>query len=73
MNLKEFEVEMINAPCCNNKTILAAIEASSPTDEELLDHMAFVMTDESFSDERIFFLPLVSRIYKTLQEKKNIV
>jgi len=64
MNIKEFEELMKQTPCCNHKTVLGAIEIQNVSDEDLFNHMAFVMTDDIFKDDRIFFLPLVSALYK---------
>lgn len=67
MNIQEFEELMQQTPCCNHKTVLGAIGAQNISEEDLLNHMAFVMTDDIFKDDRIFFLPLVSVLYKKLK------
>jgi len=69
MDLKEFEIAMIDAPCCNNNTVLGAIEAAKADDEELLDHMAFVMTDDIFKEDRPFYLPLVAALYRKIKNE----
>lgn len=70
MDIEEFERVMESSPCCNHKTVLGAIKSMDPSDEELLEHMAYIMTDEDFKDDRIFFLPLVSRVYKKIKDAK---
>ncbi len=67
MEIKEFEEWMEKTPCCNFGTVLKAIEAQNPSEEEILDHMAFVMTDDTFKEDRIFFLPLVAALYKRMR------
>ncbi len=67
MDIKEFEELMRKTPCCNHKTVLGAIEAQNISKEDLINHMAFVMTDDIFKEDRIFFLPLVSVLYKKLK------
>jgi len=64
MNINEFEILMKQTPCCNYKTVLGAIEAQNSSDEELINHMAFVMTDDIFKEDRVFFLPLVAMLYR---------
>jgi len=68
MDISEFEALMEQTPCCNHKTILGAIKAQNPSNEELINHMAFVMVDDIFKGDRIFFLPLVAALYKKLKE-----
>ena len=67
MEIKEFEDLMEKTPCCNHGNVLNAINAQDPSNEDLLDHMAFVMADELFANERIFFLPLVAQLYKNMR------
>ena len=67
MNIQEFEELMKKTPCCNHKTVFGAIEAQNPSEEDLFNHMAFVMTDDIFKDDRIFYLPLVATLYKKIK------
>jgi hypothetical protein len=68
MDLNKFETEMQNVKCCGTRTVLEALQAPNlGTDQEMLDYIRYVMTDDSFKYERLLYLPICSALYKLMK------